>query len=1204
LYNLWGIVTSTPTDGHDRFCLTDLKPSNLFLPDGDISRVKILDFGIARYLHSSRKVTRSRAFLGTPEYMAPEQARGSRWLTPASDIFSLGCVFYECLSGQPPFVGDHMAAVLLRILSEAPTPIANFRPGVPQPIHLLLGKMLHKDPELRPANASILVRSLQGLEAIDDSADVPPPLTRSVPLNHGSLAEADQQLFSIVLAMLSGLPLAANQADAGGTLPAQPTELPSAQQREGLERMLEALGLQVDFMSNGAMLVSVSQLDSAIDQAAQAARAALVIKECWPAAAVAVTTGCGSLHGRTIVGEVVERAGRMLRKDSWPASPLHNNGVLLDALSAKLLQGRFAQTPQPDGALLLSEEKEVDASRLLLGKPTPCVGRDTELGVLELQLAGCIEESQARAILLTAPPGVGKSRLRHEFLRRVEKRGEVLTILRARGELLRAGAAYGILGQAIRTLCGISGEEPVDDQRQRLRLRIAMHVPAAEQEETFLFLGELCDVSFSEHEYLLLRTARQNAKTLPLRLRRAFLSWLALECRAAPVLFILDDLQWGDESTVALLDEALRELRSAPLFVLALARPEVHTTFPALWREHMPQELVLKGLSQRACERLIRQALGNQISIESVAGMVEQSGGNALFLEELIRAAVEEPLSQKPETVIAMLQARIGHLAVGPRRAVMAASVLGQTLWQAGVAHILRLPIDAPELEGWLRALTQAEFIEPHSSSHIPGEKEFGFRHALVRDAAYGLLTKAGKELGHKLAAEFLGTEDKQIGSALLAYHFRHAGLYGQALACYLDAGDRARKIMLLLEARTHYAAADETIQLLPSTPALRRQRVDILLKRVHTGMTSLAAKSHLSLLDEAQSLLDSLNVPGIAEPEDRLRSAWIDFYYARTYSYANQPGLLIPYLQRGLPIAQAFGDQELLALTSVVLGMATLCQGQIDQARQTLLPLQDSILQTLGSSTDTVRGIAFLGIVFALNGQVRAARGQIACAGAIAKKSEQATLLGLFLLTKAVCHLCTAEWPEAMQAAQETIDCARKTGQTLHIHTALDVLGWAQSYSGLHEQALLTRAQTVAIRKSFGPSALEDWFEAGESEILLNAGNAEEALAKARLVAGACRGSGLLYSAAVAERVIGSALGLLGGNIAEAEEHLAASLDSCERTGQVSNLIHTELWWGRILCKRGNETVAQQHFSRAVKLLTDGGYEQGLLWARGFFSR
>ena len=78
--------------------------------------------------------------------------------------------------------------------------------------------------------------------------------------------------------------------------------------------------------------------------------------------------------------------------------------------------------------MILAEEKEADASRPLLGKPTPCVGRDAELRMLDMWLTSCIEERAARVMLVTAAPGVGKSRLRHEFLRSVEKRDESVTV--------------------------------------------------------------------------------------------------------------------------------------------------------------------------------------------------------------------------------------------------------------------------------------------------------------------------------------------------------------------------------------------------------------------------------------------------------------------------------------------------------------------------------------------------------------------------------------------------------------------------------------------------------------------------------------------------------------------------------------------------------------------------------------------------------
>src|SRR5262245_14267032 len=86
----------------------DIKPSNLLLADGSLERVKLLDFGLARRAWDSHGPTQPGALMGTPGYMAPEQASGWRDVSPATDVFSLGAVLYECLAGEPPFMGQHI----------------------------------------------------------------------------------------------------------------------------------------------------------------------------------------------------------------------------------------------------------------------------------------------------------------------------------------------------------------------------------------------------------------------------------------------------------------------------------------------------------------------------------------------------------------------------------------------------------------------------------------------------------------------------------------------------------------------------------------------------------------------------------------------------------------------------------------------------------------------------------------------------------------------------------------------------------------------------------------------------------------------------------------------------------------------------------------------------------------------------------------
>src|SRR6185369_5275056 len=146
--------------------------------------------------------------------------------------------------------------------------------------------------------------------------------------------------------------------------------------------------------------------------------------------------------------------------------------------------------------------------------------------------------------------------------------------------------------------------------------------------------------------------------------------------------------------------------------------------------------------SRKAGERLAREVLGSGASKESIARIAEQSAGNALFLEELIRAEAEGRGGEAPATVLAILQARIGRLEAGGRRVLRAASVFGQTAWAGGIRGVLAAAGEGGDLEEWLSRLVREEILEERRESRFPGEREVRFRHVLMRDAAHGLLAE------------------------------------------------------------------------------------------------------------------------------------------------------------------------------------------------------------------------------------------------------------------------------------------------------------------------------------------------------------------------------------------------------------------------------------------------------------------------------
>lgn len=1153
----------------------DLKPSNLFLVGGQIEQLKILDFGIARRAGVSQALTRTGTVIGTPEYMAPEQARGSRELTPAADIFSLGCVLYECLAGEPPFVADHIAAVLVRILFEDPLPLEERRPGVPAALSRLIERMLYKHVGQRLADAMALRAELSALGEMAEpslavtmaSAQPPPP----------SFAESEQSLCSIVLAA----PLE-DAVGIGATLPPGGARLEEVA-RQALVEALMAMGTTPDFLANGALVVTVAPAGSALDQVILAGRAALLIKARWPDAAIALATGRGALMGRTAVGEVVEVAVRVLQTGRQKAGQADESGVVMDALSAKLLSGRFVQTPRPEGALLLAEEKEVDADRTLLGKPTPCVGREAELLTLDAQLASCLEDREARAILVAAPPGAGKSRLRHEFLRRVAKRNESVMVVLGRGDSMTAGAPYGILGRALRSYCGIQTSAPTESQRAKLASQLGRFVPVSQRQRIVEFLGELCGVALPDDGSGRLSAARSAPQKMHDQIRTSFLDWVSAECDHNGLLIVLDDLQWGDTLSVGLLDAALHELRTAPFCLLALARPEVREVFPKLWPGHKVQEVQLKGLSRKACERLAQQVLGKQIAPAVLHRIVEQSNGNALFLEELIRAVGEGEADGQAATVIAMLQARIGRFETGPRRAVRAASVFGQTFWHGGVAELLGLPAEDPQLQRWLMMLVESEVIEPHNESRFADQKEYGFRHALVCDAAYGLLTESDIREGHRFAADYLERNGERE-PLMLADHRRLSGELKRAVSLYIRAGEDAGRMGATSEARQLYKQAKAVLDRLDDSQEHRILKVNVLIEQVRWGMYAAPSDQNLALMAEARVLLESIPRRDLVSVEYQRRSAWIDFLRGRASYIKGDLSSALSSLQGVMTVVEVLDDKHLLAPVSLTIGIGLMAKGQVGRGRP-LLARAVATPELLDGEAERQRAFGANATLLIWGGSYREGMRLHEESLARAIASKQPSLLCIAYCYRAVSLPGLGDYETIIREGSAALEWAEKSGEQFYELSLRRTLAWSHSSLGNFQEERLHREQAQRIIQQRGGGVLlADWYRAGDAQSALRAGDAEQALTLASELAPVCRKEGTLLGLGLAEQVWGVALGRRDlSRMAEADVHLLAGLQVMEESEQVLAAARLRLEWADLCRRRGSHEQAAVLRAQAV---------------------
>ncbi len=759
----------------------DVKPSNILLVDGRPDRAKILDFGVARLSGpATTMVTLTGAVLGTPGYMAPEQARGDRHIDGRADVFSLGCVLFQCLTGHAAFSAKAPLAVLAKLILDDTPRLSEFRPELPAELDELLACMLAKEPDQRPSDLTELAASLTRLdleEALNEAPRRP----------SGIITGAEQRVVCVLLAC-DALTAVSGDVAAGSSLALTSSDVTildrPLQGDEGDNRVARSLQSAVASVSgrleplrDGSLVVTLGGGGSATDLACRAARCALAMREIVPEARIGLATGRAIIGPRVPLGDVIEGAAALVDR-------LGRGEVSVDSVTAGLIDARFSVTTGERGTLKLERERaDTEEQRQLLGKPTPTVGRERELGFLMGLVDECLEEPMARVALVTGAAGVGKSRVRYELQQRLRQREVRYQTWLARADPSSAGSPFGLLGRVIRHVAGLLDGEPPAASRERLLARVARHVPTPSVDRVVRFLGEIARVP-SDDTNAELMAARRDPILMGDQMRRAWEELVTAECQAEPVLLVLEDLHWGDLPSVKLVDAALRAADEEPFMVLALARPEVHERFPGLWSQREPQEIALGGLTRRAAEKLIREALGDVADEAMLKNLVKRADGNAFFLEELVRAVGEGNSDQLPDSVLATVQMRLEALPDAARRTLRAASVFGKAFWVGAVSSLVGRSLDAVDIQEWLELLVEREVVTPRYRSRFPGEVEYVFRHALVADAAYAMLPPEDRARGHLAAGAWLadaGEPDKLA----LAGHFEKGGDAVRALEWY-----------------------------------------------------------------------------------------------------------------------------------------------------------------------------------------------------------------------------------------------------------------------------------------------------------------------------------------------------------------------------------------------------------------------------------
>jgi class 3 adenylate cyclase/tetratricopeptide (TPR) repeat protein len=385
---------------------------------------------------------------------------------------------------------------------------------------------------------------------------------------------------------------------------------------------------------------------------------------------------------------------------------------------------------------------------------TPFVGREDDLELLHNTYTRVVRERRAHLVTVYGEPGVGKSRLVAEFVEGVER----ATVLRGRALPYGEGVTYWPLASMIKASAGIDDDDPANEAFEKLRLSCESEAVA---DLLAVALGVL-GAAEAEH------TGQEIAW--------AAVRWARQLSDAQPLVLVFEDVHWADERLLDLIDHLGRTLKDAPVLIVAIARHELAEEHPG-WGGGNPRAaaLDLAPLGDEETEELASALLqGGELPPARRALLLEKAEGNPLFLEETVRMLLEGeggPTDRIPDTVQALIAARIDRLPQDEKRILQRAAVMGRVFWRGALD---RLSGDL-DVGGLVDRLLERDLVVPEERSTISGDRAFRFRHVLIREVAYASTTKAQRAGDHRTFAEWLSDHAPEELVEIRAFHLDRA---------------------------------------------------------------------------------------------------------------------------------------------------------------------------------------------------------------------------------------------------------------------------------------------------------------------------------------------------------------------------------------------------------------------------------------------
>ncbi len=546
---------------------------------------------------------------------------------------------------------------------------------------------------------------------------------------------------------------------------------------ERMKTIVEAHGGSVEKFIGDAVMAVFGVPHVHEDDALRAVRAAAEMRDALPELAlqarIGVNTGevvTGTAE-RLATGDAVNVAARL----EQAAAP---GDILIGEQTFRLVHGSVEAEPV-DPLSVKGKSKPVAAQRLIAvhggageepvrGNESPMVGRQTELRRLRDAYEQAMRDHSCQLFTILGTAGVGKSRLAAEFMAGLDA-----TVVHGRCLPYGEGITYWPVIEVVRQLSAVQLDETV---RETLRTLLDERAAAAAADE----------------------------------LAWAFRKLLESAAREGPLVVVFDDLQWGEETFLDLVEHVADLSRDAPILLMCMARPDLLDRRPT-WAggKLNATNVLLEPLSTGETEELIGH-LATRLLGDTFQRVVEAAEGNPLFVEEMVALARDSGGGQidVPPTIQALLAARLDQLDDGERAVLERGAIEGRTFHRGAIQA---LAPDQHDVMTRLTSLVRKEVIRP-DTARVPGDDAFRFRHLLIRDAAYDALPKSIRADLHERFAAWLeghATDQAELDE-ILGYHLEQACRYRHELGRPFDEQLAARaRSRLAAAGRRAYARAD-----------------------------------------------------------------------------------------------------------------------------------------------------------------------------------------------------------------------------------------------------------------------------------------------------------------------------------------------------------------------------------------------------------